>query len=599
MKKLVVSLTIMLAFALGGVAQQTQRETKDESCPRPENLEGQFYYHGITDYGAYIYWGTMPSPPIEDWLYYDNGVYATSIGSNDTILYWGSMFPASMLTPYVGTSLTKVALCTSHVGLSTVNVYLGGITAPDSLVSTQSFNMVGDTSFMEILLNNVVPIDGTQNLWITFYNAGVRYPADACYDSDNANNRWVSVNGNEWMDLATSVPDYGWMIRGFVTNQGKEMELLAPAEGRTDDWQLQYYKIYKSLTHTNSNYDFLDSVPFVEGQLFYEYYDNLIGTEITHSFSEFYRITAVYSDTDGNWCESEPGISYSGLDYLYVGFSGTSPLYDIVSSTIPEGSKWYYEIGNESGSVTYQDLQYAADTAINGKEVVIIIRTNTLYDKDWHTEVTREYIYKEDFRIYWWNKDLNEFTLLLNPCANVGDEWDIKVGTETITVHVDAKDRVKHDGIWFDRLYLSDEEGYFSGPALFNIGNMTSFFPEKLISKSNSYDVNGLRCYWVNGNPLYTDDETDCDAVWGIEEPVMTSHDQFAIYPNPTDGILIVETVCTPSLPNETYRITNLMGQTLMTGQITDENQQIDVSDLPDGMYFITFAGATRKFVVR
>ena len=79
----------------------------------------------------------------------------------------------------------------------------------------------------------------------------------------------------------------------------------------------------------------------------------------------------------------------------------------------------------------------------------------------------------------------------------------------------------------------------------------------------------------------------------------MTSHDQFAIYPNPTDGILIVETVCTPSLPNETYRITNLMGQTLMSGTITNDVQWIDVSNLPEGMYFITVGDATRKFVVR
>jgi hypothetical protein len=41
------------------------------------------------------------------------------------------------------------------------------------------------------------------------------------------------------------------------------------------------------------------------------------------------------------------------------------------------------------------------------------------------------------------------------------------------------------------------------------------------------------------------------------------------------------------------------MGQTLMSGQITAETQQIDVSNLQKGMYFITFAGETRKFVVR
>jgi hypothetical protein len=44
-------------------------------------------------------------------------------------------------------------------------------------------------------------------------------------------------------------------------------------------------------------------------------------------------------------------------------------------------SEWYYEIINENGSVTYQHLEYASDTTVNHKEVVVIIRTNTLYDK--------------------------------------------------------------------------------------------------------------------------------------------------------------------------------------------------------------------------
>ena len=71
------------------------------------------------------------------------------------------------------------------------------------------------------------------------------------------------------------------------------------------------------------------------------------------------------------------------------------------------------------------------------------------------------------------------------------------------------------------------------------------------------------------------------------------------IYPNPTNGVLFVETQNFASLQNQTYRITNLMGQTLLAGQITAENQQINVSSLPQGMYFITIAGETRKFVVR
>jgi hypothetical protein len=116
--------------------------------------------------------------------------------------------------------------------------------------------------------------------------------------------------------------------------------------------------------------------------------------------------------------------------------------------------------------------------------------------------------------------------------------------------------------------------------------------------------VEGMRCYWNEGELVFKYGDEDCDAViselHGIEEdgPSMGSG-TFVVYPNPTNGVLFVETQNFASLQNQTYRITNLMGQTVIAGQITSDNQQINVSSLPQGMYFITFAGETQKFVVR
>ena len=98
----------------------------------------------------------------------------------------------------------------------------------------------------------------------------------------------------------------------------------------------------------------------------------------------------------------------------------------------------------------------------------------------------------------------------------------------------------------------------------------------------------------------------DCDAIndacvfegqQDLYEPIIKNG--FTIYPNPANNVLFVETVCTPSLPDPTYRITNLMGQTLLQGNITAEKQQINIELLPTGIYFITFAGETQKFVVK
>ena len=265
------------------------------------------------------------------------------------------------------------------------------------------------------------------------------------------------------------------------------------------------------------------------------------------------------------------------------------------------GLEWYYEIENENGSITYQHLEYVADTTINHKDVQVIIRTNTLYDKREHSEMTREYVYGEDGVIYWWNKDLQEFTVLYDYNAEVGDEWEIKVGMQRITMHVDAVEQYEYENQQFRLLRVSDVGDLFSGTIVCGIGHLTSFFPEKLMNRGKNYRVKSMRCYWREGELFFKYGEEDCDAVYKDYHSDLDDHEDamFAVYPNPTNGVLVVETQNFASLPNQTYRITNLMGQTLMSGQIAAETEQINVTGLPDGMYFITVGGTTRKFVVR
>ena len=158
----------------------------------------------------------------EGWLYYDNGTYATNIGAGGS-LYWGIMIPSASLTPYIGNALTKVALYSVSSGTATASIYLGGNTAPAGLaVTTQNFDMLGSYSFMEISLNDLVVIDGTQNLWIVFYNQGVDYPAGACANTGDANGRWFSTNGSSWFDIADYL-DYTWMIRAYVEETSAEV----------------------------------------------------------------------------------------------------------------------------------------------------------------------------------------------------------------------------------------------------------------------------------------------------------------------------------------------------------------------------------------
>ena len=122
--------------------------------------------------------------------------------------------------------------------------------------------------------------------------------------------------------------------------------------------------------------------------------------------------------------------------------------------------------------------------------------------------------------------------------------------------------------------------------SLFHDGNIYK-------GKDNYLYFHGNGQYWKS-----IPDANDIPSLNANSEWYFTGN-QFNVYPNPTEGMLFVQTRRATSLQDQTYRITNLMGQTLLSGQIIAETQQIDVSKLPEGMYFITIAGETWKFMVR
>jgi hypothetical protein len=289
---------------------------------------------GATDQ-VRIWWGIEPAAPINEWLYYDNGTYATSVGTNDATatIYWATMFPAASLAPYAGTNLTKVAafeFASSNTTPKTVTIYLGGTTAPGTAYSTKTYTPSVDGDFEEVILDTPVAIDGTQNLWIVCSQMGT-HPAQACADSGEPNNRWISLDGNAWQDLAAAgLPGYGWLLRGFVTNQAKGMvenvaiELPAPVASTgtlshtevvsipapmafLNRAEIVKYNVYRS-TEANGNYVQIGEVAEA-GQTLYEYFDT---PEAPGTY--YYQVKAEYD----NGCESEAAAAYDEPSHNYV-----------------------------------------------------------------------------------------------------------------------------------------------------------------------------------------------------------------------------------------------------------------------------------------
>ena len=293
--------------------EECQTQTFQAYCDPPMKLDGKTYYENESDYGALISWGERPDP-IYQWLYYDDGTFKRSLGGDgEPRIFWAIRFTAEELADYVGTSLKKVSLYDVAAGTYQLWVYVGGETAPRTLVRSQNMALTGTAAWHE---ENIAAYEIPENepIWIVIGQQGVARPAAACQDMGNPDGRWVSLDGETWTDMTTFNMHYTWMLRAYVTNRlGREGAL------RDEDYTLQHYNLYRSFN--NNGYQLIDEIPAVEGQLYYEYRDNLVDDPNEYVY---YRLTAYYLSNEGETCESEYATTLNDPDLDYVVIDLTS-----------------------------------------------------------------------------------------------------------------------------------------------------------------------------------------------------------------------------------------------------------------------------------
>ena len=197
-----------------------------------------------------------PEMAIEEWLHYDNGEWYTSWCSGTGVFDWGILFTPDQLVNYPDSKLTKVTFYDTEYSIGThiINIYQGGDTPSNgTLLHSQSFEATSDYTWHEVNLDAVIPVDVTQNLWITMhYDGDDGYPASACLDQGEPNGRWYSSdNGASWGDHGYSYDT--WMLRGLVTNaSGREMVLgdrnetidVTIGEGTSTTGYFPFYTLY-------------------------------------------------------------------------------------------------------------------------------------------------------------------------------------------------------------------------------------------------------------------------------------------------------------------------------------------------------------------
>jgi hypothetical protein len=189
---------------------------------------------------------------------------------------------------------------------------------------------------------------------------------------------------------------------------------------------------------------------------------------------------------------------------------------------INEKSEWYYDVHPFIGCfpclIQFQNIKIIGDTIIQTKNCFILEKYSPGKICD-DMGSSREYLYQEEQTIYWYNKYIDEFTILYDFAAIKGESWQIKVSNCSFTVQVDSISTITIDG--FDRkvLHVSDERNYFTGSIIEQIGHTTSMFPKDIFYSCDdvacdSDFINGLRCYLDNGEIRYKKGEAECDSVY-------------------------------------------------------------------------------------
>lgn len=125
--------------------------------------------------------------------------------------------------------------------------------------------------------------------------------------------------------------------------------------------------------------------------------------------------------------------------------------------------------------------------------------------------------------------------------------------------------------------------GVTGGYASYNWSNGET--DETILIIGDSLGV-GTYTYWVNAtasNGCFSADTTTIIVLEGVGFKDNTIKDQIKIYPNPSSGIIFIET----PKDNLTYTIMNIYGEVLLVHTNRSNKTQLNLSKLPKGTYFM------------
>jgi len=224
-------------------------------------------------------------------------------------------------------------------------------------------------------------------------------------------------------------------------------------------------------------------------------------------------------------------------------------------SLLTIGTEWYYNYTKFDGpEISFNHCQIIGDTIIEGRDCLIFNRNKLSCDGRSKTD----FIYEENKKVYFYETELQKFTLLYDYNAEVGevltmDFWHQFSFTQDTVYHVriDSIDTYQYAGMDLKRFYVSydirdqDEIDFSSyshlkGILIEGIGSLTNYFQ---LNDNGFCDAtyNGpLRCFEHPDFGLIQFSEESCDFISSIDQVALS--DDLVISPNPTSSIVRIAT---------------------------------------------------------
>ena len=276
---------------------------------------------------------------------------------------------------------------------------------------------------------------------------------------------------------------------------------------------------------------------------------------------------------------------------------------------VDSGSIWHYDYSNLSTG-GYVKYVYEKDTLIQNKLCQKISKStmnfyfdiNGILHYSGETQWGANFTYTSGDTVFYYRD--NQFFVMYNFGSSVGDTWIVSTTNEygfcndTSSVEVTETGTMLINGISLRYINLRPTPNSLvglKGKYVERIGcistgidDLQTLFPSEYQCDSFPYEeefpLYQFRCFEDQSFPLYNVANDDCEALFehvGIQQ---TDNIVFNCYPNPTEGMVKINTTFTDHYTLELYTV---LGTRLQKFETTQNFSTIDISHLPNGVYFL------------